>query len=145
MQQLSGGQQTIVALALIFAIQRCDPFPFYLFDELLANLDSAHRASVAQLIHRQSRIRNGDGEEEEDIDEDAAADKAAVHEASAQFICTTFHHELLATADRFHGVVYSNKVSLVREISRDDARKILEQNEKKIDAMDNAVEERSGH
>ncbi|KAL7611996.1 hypothetical protein Lser_V15G05589 [Lactuca serriola] len=30
MKQLSGGQKTVVALALIFAIQRCDPAPFYL-------------------------------------------------------------------------------------------------------------------
>lgn len=54
MQQLSGGQQTIVALALIFSIQRCDPFPFYLFDEIDSNLDAAHRTSVAQLIQRQA-------------------------------------------------------------------------------------------
>ncbi len=29
-----GGQKSVVALALIFAIQRCDPAPFYLFDEI---------------------------------------------------------------------------------------------------------------
>lgn len=40
MQQLSGGQKTAVALTLIFAIQRADPAPFYLFDELDAALDS---------------------------------------------------------------------------------------------------------
>jgi structural maintenance of chromosome 3 (chondroitin sulfate proteoglycan 6) len=40
MTQLSGGQKTVVALALIFAIQRCDPAPFYLFDEMDAALDS---------------------------------------------------------------------------------------------------------
>lgn len=34
MSQLSGGQKAVVALALIFAIQRCDPAPFYLFDEI---------------------------------------------------------------------------------------------------------------
>lgn len=39
MRQLSGGQKTLVALALIFAIQRCDPAPFYLFDEIDAALD----------------------------------------------------------------------------------------------------------
>lgn len=39
MKQLSGGQKTVVALALIFAIQRCDPAPFYLFDEIDAALD----------------------------------------------------------------------------------------------------------
>ncbi|RKP22522.1 RecF/RecN/SMC N terminal domain-containing protein, partial [Syncephalis pseudoplumigaleata] len=47
MQQLSGGQKSAVTLALIFAIQRCDPAPFYLFDEIDANLDAAYRTSVA--------------------------------------------------------------------------------------------------
>lgn len=46
-QQLSGGQKALVALALIFAIQRCDPAPFYLFDEIDAALDSAHRTAIA--------------------------------------------------------------------------------------------------
>lgn len=40
LSQLSGGQKTLCALALIFAIQRCDPAPFYLFDEIDANLDA---------------------------------------------------------------------------------------------------------
>jgi len=40
---LSGGQKTICALALIFAIQKCDRAPFYLFDEIDANLDSAKK------------------------------------------------------------------------------------------------------
>jgi len=30
-EQLSGGQKSLVALALIFSIQQCDPAPFYLF------------------------------------------------------------------------------------------------------------------
>lgn len=46
-QQLSGGQKSIVALTLIFAIQRCDPAPFYLFDEIDANLDADRRTAVA--------------------------------------------------------------------------------------------------
>ena len=46
MQQLSGGQKSLVALALIFAIQRCDPAPFYLFDEVDAALDPKHRSAV---------------------------------------------------------------------------------------------------
>lgn len=54
MQQLSGGQKALVALAFIFAIQRCDPAPFYLFDEVDQALDSTHRAAVAALIHRQA-------------------------------------------------------------------------------------------
>ena len=47
MQQLSGGQKSVVALAFIFAIQQCDPAPFYLFDEIDANLDAAYRTAVA--------------------------------------------------------------------------------------------------
>lgn len=47
MQQLSGGQKSLVALGLIFAIQKCDPAPFYLFDEIDQALDSHHRHAVA--------------------------------------------------------------------------------------------------
>ena len=39
MDQLSGGQKAVVALAFILAIQGCDPAPFYLFDEVDAALD----------------------------------------------------------------------------------------------------------
>ncbi len=41
LEQLSGGQKSLVALALIFAIQRCDPAPFYLFNEIDAALDDS--------------------------------------------------------------------------------------------------------
>jgi len=46
-QQLSGGQKSLVALTMIFAIQKCDPAPFYLFDEIDANLDADRRTAVA--------------------------------------------------------------------------------------------------
>ena len=104
MQQLSGGQQTVVALALIFAIQRCDPFPFYLFDEIDSNLDAVHRTSVARLIQKQAHDADG----------------------ATQFICTTFRPEFLQTADRFFGVVYYNKVSQIHSIDQDDATEILQ-------------------
>jgi len=49
MKQLSGGQKTVVALALIFAIQKCDPAPFYLFDEIDAALDTEYRTAVGSI------------------------------------------------------------------------------------------------
>lgn len=53
---LSGGQKTLVALALIFAIQKCDPAPFYLFDEIDAALDQEHRRAVAgKLLYKWTR------------------------------------------------------------------------------------------
>lgn len=51
LQQLSGGQKSLVALAMIFAIQKCDPAPFYLFDEIDQALDSQHRHAVAGKAH----------------------------------------------------------------------------------------------
>ena len=33
------------------AIQKCDPAPFYLFDEVDAPLDEDHRMAVARTIH----------------------------------------------------------------------------------------------
>lgn len=50
MKQLSGGQKAVVSLALIFAIQRCDPAPFYLFDEIDAALDTQYRTAVASIL-----------------------------------------------------------------------------------------------
>lgn len=56
MKQLSGGQKTVVALALIFAIQRCDPAPFYLFDEIDAALDPQYRTAVGSILFDSSLI-----------------------------------------------------------------------------------------
>merc|ERR1712136_119943 len=55
MAQLSGGQKTVVAIALIFAIQRLEPAPFYLFDEIDAALDTQYRTAVARLVARDAR------------------------------------------------------------------------------------------
>ena len=50
MKQLSGGQKTVVALTLIFAIQRCDAAPFYLFDEIDSALDPQYRTAVGSIL-----------------------------------------------------------------------------------------------
>jgi structural maintenance of chromosome 3 (chondroitin sulfate proteoglycan 6) len=101
MPQLSGGQKSLVALALIFAIQRCDPAPFYLFDEIDANLDAAYRTSVANMIHELSN--------------------------EAQFITTTFRPEMLRHADKFYGVTFQDRVSRISAITREDALNFVEQ------------------
>jgi len=38
---------TINRALIVFAIQKCDPAPFYLFDEIDANLDAQYRSAVA--------------------------------------------------------------------------------------------------
>jgi structural maintenance of chromosome 3 (chondroitin sulfate proteoglycan 6) len=87
MQQLSGGQKALVALALIFAIQRCDPAPFYLFDEIDQALDNTYRSSVANLIKKQSEMGMSDGN--------------GNNQKSTQFITSTFRPEFVRVANRF--------------------------------------------
>ncbi len=48
--QLSGGQKSIVALAFVFALQKCDPVPVYIFDEVDSALDANHREKIAQWL-----------------------------------------------------------------------------------------------
>ncbi|CAM9194794.1 unnamed protein product [Scytosiphon promiscuus] len=99
MSQLSGGQKAVVALALIFAIQRCDPAPFYLFDEIDQALDSSYRAAVASLIQRQAHSSDN----------------------PTQFITTTFRPEMVAVASRCYGISHQNKVSNIHVLPRDEA------------------------
>ncbi|KAG7561878.1 hypothetical protein FFLO_02695 [Filobasidium floriforme] len=100
-QQLSGGQKSLVALAMVFSIQKCDPAPFYLFDEIDANLDAQYRTAVAAMIHEMS--------------------------ASAQFITTTFRPEMLAEANKFYGVLFdARKVSTIRTIEQKDAQEFVD-------------------
>ncbi|KAK3717623.1 Structural maintenance of chromosomes protein 3 [Vermiconidia calcicola] len=99
-QQLSGGQKSLCALALIFAIQAADPAPFYLFDEIDANLDSQYRTAVADLLK--------------------------VSAERGQFICTTFRPEMLLVAEKCYGVSYGQKTSAIDVVSREQALDFVE-------------------
>ncbi|KGN54455.2 structural maintenance of chromosomes protein 3 isoform X1 [Cucumis sativus] len=102
MKQLSGGQKTVVALTLIFAIQRCDPAPFYLFDEIDAALDPQYRTAVGNMIRRLADMAN------------------------TQFITTTFRPELVKVADKIYGVTHKNRVSRVNVVTKEDALDFIE-------------------
>ena len=47
---LSGGEQVLVALSLIFAIQEYKPYCFYIFDEIDAALDKRNSERLAGLL-----------------------------------------------------------------------------------------------
>ena len=109
MSQLSGGQKTMVALCLIFAIQRCDPAPFYIFDEIDAALDATHRAALASMIERQS----------------SPTDEYGNARQPTQFITTTFRPELISAGNQFYGVSHVNKASTIRKITMAEAHRII--------------------
>jgi structural maintenance of chromosome 3 (chondroitin sulfate proteoglycan 6) len=103
MQQLSGGQKALVALAIIFAIQRADPAPFYLFDELDQALDANYRAGVARLIQKQAESTD----------------------APAQFITTTFRPELVNVAHKCYGIALQSKSSRIYPLEKADAQNFV--------------------
>lgn len=49
---LSGGEQTLVALSLLFAIQEYKPYHFYIFDEIDAALDKRNSERLAALLQQ---------------------------------------------------------------------------------------------
>lgn len=55
MEQLSGGEKTVAALALLFAIHSCHPAPFFVMDEIDAALDNVNLRKVCNYIKQRSR------------------------------------------------------------------------------------------
>ena len=99
---LSGGQQSVVALSLIFSIQQCDPMPFYVFDEIDASLDPTYRMQVAKFIKDMSH-----------------------HPTSpCQFICTTFREEIVKVADAWFLVEFRNDMSVVTSSDKAQSLKV---------------------
>jgi len=87
---LSGGQKTVVAVCLILAVHKNDPSPFYIFDEIDANLDVEHCKRVYELIRR----------------------------SRGQYFITSFRENSLSCGDRYYGVVMKDRKSYVGEIER---------------------------
>ncbi len=52
MEYLSGGEKTVAALALLFAINSYNPSPFFILDEVDAALDISNVQRIAAYIRR---------------------------------------------------------------------------------------------
>lgn len=99
----------MVALALIFAIQRCDPAPFYVFDEIDPALDDNHRHAVAAMIKKQSKV--------------------------IQFITTSHRPELVAAAHKCYKITFTNRVSNIVSVEQEEALELIKEVEEEEDAQ----------
>ena len=98
MVQLSGGEQSFIAIALVFAILKVNPTPFCIFDEIEAALDEVNVARFAEYIKRYS--------------------------SGTQFVMITHRRGTMEAANRLYGVTMPERgISKVLELNIDDISK----------------------
>ena len=86
-RSLSGGEKTLAALSLIFAIQEHDPSPFYLLDEVDAALDKRNSELLSKLIQK--------------------------YAARAQYVVISHNDNIITEAEYIYGVSMQENVSKV--------------------------------
>jgi chromosome segregation protein len=84
---LSGGEQTLVALSLLFAIQEHKPYHFYILDEIDAALDKRNSERLAGLLNQYTK--------------------------SGQYIIVTHNDAIILDSDILYGVSMHEGVSKV--------------------------------
>ena len=82
---LSGGEKSQVAIAFILALQRYDPSPFYVLDEVDQNLDRVNSGIIAAMIKKYS--------------------------SSAQFIMISLHRDIMHYAHHLYGCYIKDGIS----------------------------------
>lgn len=85
LNHLSGGQKTVVVIALIFSVLKMEAAPFYILDEFDHALDAGYRTAIAHLVDNLS--------------------------ANSQFLITTFKPELLSAKAKIFEVTFKNRKS----------------------------------
>ncbi len=86
-KSLSGGEQTLVALSLIFAIQELNPYCFYILDEIDAALDKRNSERLAGLLKKYMQ--------------------------KGQYIIITHNDEVILSANNLYGVSMHDGVSKI--------------------------------
>jgi chromosome segregation protein len=100
---LSGGEQALTALSLIFAVFRCNPAPVCVLDEVDAPLDDANVDRFCGLL--------------DDM----------VRETGTRFLVVTHHHLTMARMDRLYGVTMQERgISRLLSVDLRQATDIVE-------------------
>ena len=103
MMQLSGGEKSLTAIALLFAIQNLHPSPFCLLDEIEASLDDRNVGRFSKYLRRLTK--------------------------QTQFIVITHRHGTMNAADRLYGITMQEK-GVSTMVSVDLAREQIEEQQK---------------
>jgi len=95
---LSGGEQVLVALSLLFAIQEHKPYHFYIFDEIDAALDKRNSERLAALLNQYMQ--------------------------SGQYIVMTHNDAIIMNSNLLYGVTMHDDVSKILSIRLGDKEQI---------------------
>lgn len=108
---LSGGEKSMAALALIFAIQDYEPSPFYYFDEVDQNLDTFNAENIASLCRLRSE--------------------------QAQFIMVTLRKVSLQLADHHIGITHAGDgcSRRITDFGREQAIEVGDAAHQELEAM----------
>ncbi len=87
LEAMSGGEKTLTALSFLFAIQRFQPAPFYILDEIDVSLDKTNEKKISEMIAESSR--------------------------GAQFIVVSHKDTLMSSANQLFGVSNEDGVSKI--------------------------------
>lgn len=110
---LSGGEQTLVALSLLFAIQEYKPYHFYIFDEIDAALDKRNSERLAGLLNQYMK--------------------------SGQYIVITHNDAIITNSNVLYGVSMHEGVSKILSLKLDDAVRVARKAVESVSA-DNTVQ-----
>ena len=116
---LSGGEKSMAALALIFAIQDYEPSPFYYFDEVDQNLDAYNAEHIARLCRLRSQ--------------------------RAQFIMVTLRKVSLQLADHHIGITHAGDgcSRRITDFDREQAIELGEAAEAELAAAEATLEKKA--